>query len=69
VGAEPSKHSPPHAMKILKDKSAEYVRRDFPELNKKYQGLHLWARGFFVSTIGIDTEVIKKYVKEQQDKG
>jgi len=64
----PPKHSPSHVMKILKGKSAEYLRRDFPELNKKYWGLHIWARGYFVSTVGIDREVIKKYVKEQQDK-
>jgi putative transposase len=63
----PPKHSPSQVMKILKGKSAEYVRRDFPELNKKYWGLHIWARGYFVSTVGIDREVIRKYVKEQQD--
>jgi len=54
-------------MKILNGKRAEYLRRDFPELNKKYWGLHICARGYFVSTVGIDREVIKKYVKEQQD--
>jgi putative transposase len=63
----PPKRSPSQVMKILKGKSAEYVRRDFPELKKKSWGLHIWARGYFVSTIGIDREVIRKYVKEQQD--
>ena len=63
----PPKHSPSHVMKILKGKSAEYLRRDFPKLSKKYWGLHIWAREYFVSTVGIDREVIKKYVKEQQD--
>ena len=32
----PPKHSPSHVMKILKGKSAEYLRKDFPELDKKY---------------------------------
>ena len=63
----PPKHSPSHVMKILKGKSAEYLRRDYPELNKKYWGLHIWARGYFVSTVGIDRDVIRNYVKEQQD--
>jgi putative transposase len=63
----PPKHSPSHVMKILKGKSAEYLRRDYRELNKKYWGLHIWARGYFVSTVGIDRDVIRKYVKEQQD--
>lgn len=61
----PPKYSPAHVMKILKGKSAEYLRRDFPELGKKYWGLHMWARGYFVSTVGIDSATIQKYVKEQ----
>jgi putative transposase len=63
----PPKYSPAHVMKILKGKSAEYLRRDFPELAKKYWGLHIWARGYFVSTVGIDSATIQKYVKEQID--
>ena len=61
----PPKYSPAHVMKILKGKSAEYLRRDFPELGKKYWGMHIWARGYFVSTVGIDSATIQKYVKEQ----
>ena len=61
----PPKYSPSHVMKMLKGKSAEYLRRDFPELGKKYWGLHIWARGYFVSTVGIDSATIQKYVKEQ----
>lgn len=62
----PPKYSPAHVMKILKGKSAEYLRRDFPELGKKYWGL-IWARGYFVSTVGIDSATIQKYVKEQAE--
>ena len=54
-------------MKVLKGKSSEYLRREFPELSKKFWGLHIWARGYFVSTVGIDRDVIKKYVKEQAE--
>jgi len=61
----PPKYSPAQVMKILKGKSAEYLRRDFPELGKKYWGLHIWARGYFVSTVGIDSATVQKYVKEQ----
>lgn len=63
----PPKYSPSHVMKILRGKSAEYLRKEFPELSKKYWGMHLWARGYFVSTVGIDRDVIKKYVKDQQE--
>ena len=64
----PPKYSPSHVMKVLKGKSAEYLRKEFPDLSKKYWGMHLWARGYFVSTaVGIDRDVIKKYVKDQQE--
>jgi len=63
----PPKYSPAHVMKVLKGKSAEYLRRDFPELNKKYWGMHIWARGYFVGTVGVDREIIKSYVKEQHE--
>jgi len=59
------KYSPAQVMKLLKGKSAEYLRKEFPELSKRYWGMHIWARGYFVSTVGIDRDVIKAYVKKQ----
>jgi putative transposase len=61
----PPKHSPVQVMKVLKSKSAEYLRKDFPELRKRYWGMHIWARGYFVSTVGIERDAIKTYVKKQ----
>ena len=63
----PPKLSPSQVMKNLKGKSSGYLRKEFPELSKRYWGMHIWARGYFVSTVGIDREVIRKYFKEQQD--
>jgi len=63
----PPKYSPAYVMKILKGKSAEYLGKEFPELRKQYWGMHIWARGYFVSTVGIDREVIRQYVKNQQN--
>ena len=63
----PPKYSPSHVMKILKGKSAERLRDDFPELGKKNWGMHIWARGYFVSTVGINNTVIQNYVKEQAE--
>ena len=63
----PPKYSPSEVMKILKGKSAERLREEFPKLRKKYWGMHIWARGYFVSTVGVDREVIKKYVRNQQN--
>lgn len=61
----PPKFSPSQVMKVLKGKSAERLRKEYPELAKRYWGLHIWARGYFVSTVGIDSSVIQKYVKDQ----
>ena len=61
----PPKYSPSHVMKIIKGKSAEMLRKEFPEPGKRYWGLHIWARGYFISTVGVDIEIIRKYVKEQ----
>ena len=63
----PPKYSPADVMKLLKGKSAERLREEFPDLRKRYWGLHIWARGYFVSTVGIDRDVIKQYVRQQQD--
>jgi len=30
--------------------------------------MHIWARGHFISTVGIDSTVIQNYVKEQEEK-
>jgi putative transposase len=61
----PAKHSPASIMQVLKGKSAEYLRKEFPELGKRYRGMHIWARGYFVSTGSIDRDVIRNYAKEQ----
>ena len=54
-------------MKILKGKSAEYLSKEYPDLRKKHLVLHIWARGYFVSTVGIDSDIIRRYVRSQQE--
>jgi putative transposase len=63
----PPKLAPLHVMKILKGKSAERLREEFPELRKRYWGMHIWARGYFVSTLGIVNDIIKQYVRQEQE--
>ena len=63
----PPKYSPSHVMKVLKGKSSQRLRHEFPELSKRYWGLHIWARGYFVSTVGVNSDIIKKYVKSQHE--
>ena len=63
----PPMYSPSEVMKKLKGKSAERLWKKFPELRKKYWGQHVWARGYFVTTGGVDDEVIRKYIAEQEE--
>ncbi len=54
---------------ILKGKSAIRMFIKFPNLRQKpYWGNHFWARGYCVDTVGVDLEMIKKYIKYQDKK-
>jgi REP-associated tyrosine transposase len=53
---------------ILKGKSSFRLQKEFPELRKRYWGQHLWARGYFCSTVGAVTEeLIKRYIEDQEE--
>jgi putative transposase len=62
----PPKYSVSDVMKWLKGDSSTQVFRKFPEIKQKYWGQHFWARGYFVSTVGITDEVIRAYIKHQE---
>jgi putative transposase len=34
--------------------------------NRRVTGLHFWSRGYCVSTVGLDEETIRKYIREQE---
>ena len=53
-------------MGYLKGKLALRLFRQYEQLGKRYWGRHLWARGYCVSTIGLDEDKIRKYVKWQE---
>ena len=53
----------------LKGRTAIRVFNKFRKLKEKpYWGNHFWARGYCVDTVGLDAEMIRKYVKYQEDK-
>lgn len=67
----PPKLSISELMGILKGKTAIKIFKSFPGMKKKpYWGNHFWSRGYCSSTVGLDEEKIRKYVKyqEQQEK-
>ena len=63
----PTKYSASNTIGFIKGKSAIRIHRDLLK-TKKMTGLHFWARGYCVSTIGLDEEKIKKYIREQDKK-
>ena len=62
----PPKYAVSNLMGYLKGKLALRLFSQFEYLGKRYWGRHLWTRGYCVSTIGLDEEKIRKYVKWQE---
>ena len=53
----------------LKGQTSMKLFNRFRELKKKpYWGNHFWAKGYCVDTVGLDAEMIRKYVKYQEEK-
>ena len=34
--------------------------------HQSFKGYHFWARGYFVSTVGIDEATIRQYIRTQE---
>ena len=64
----PPKYSVSGVMGFLKGKTALNLFHRFKRLSKWYWGRHLWFRGYCVSTVGLDEDQIRKYVKWQNHK-
>ena len=66
----PPKYAISNIMGFLKGKLSTRLFQKYERLGKKYWGRHLWSRGYCVSTIGLDEEQIRAYVKwqEKQDR-
>ena len=64
----PPKYSVSGLIGYLKGKLSIKLFQKYERLGKRFWGRHLWYRGFCVSTIGLDEEKIRKYVKWQETK-
>ena len=51
----------------LKGKSAIAIARRFKGKQRNFTGEHFWARGYFVSTVGLDKHVVREYIRHQED--
>ena len=63
--AIPPKHSVSSVMGFLKGKSAVRIHRGVLG-ERKVTGLHFWAPGYCVSTVGLDERTIREYIRRQE---
>ncbi len=61
----PPKYSISEMVGFLKGKSAIKIFDTYLELKKRYWGRHFWAKGYCVSTVGLDEKRIREYVRWQ----
>ena len=62
----PPKYAVSNVVGYIKGKSAIHMARDYGERKRNFVGQHFWARGYFVSTVGRDEEVIRNYIRHQE---
>ena len=62
----PPKYAVSQVVGYIKGKSAIHLARVYAERKKNFVGQHFWARGYFVSTVGRDEEVIRNYIRHQE---
>ena len=62
----PPKYSVSNTVGFLKGKSAVRIHRELLR-ERRMTGLHFWAVGYWVSTVGRDEVAVRKYIREQED--
>ena len=62
----PPKFSVSNTVGFIKGKSAIRIQRQLLG-TKRMTGLSFWSIGYCVSTVGLDEETIKKYIRDQDD--
>ncbi|MBN4079367.1 IS200/IS605 family transposase [Beggiatoa alba] len=62
----PPKYAVSNVVGYLKGKSAIQIARQFGGRKRNFTGESFWARGYFVSTVGLDEEMVKAYIRNQE---
>ena len=66
VMSMPPKYAVSEIMGYWKGKLSLRLFQKYERLGKRYRGQHLWSRGYCVSTVGLNEELIRRYVKHQE---
>ena len=59
----PPKYLVSHVVGFIKGKSAIAIARQLGR-RKNFTGENFWARGYFVSTVGLDEEMVRAYIRD-----
>ena len=62
----PPKYAVSNVVGYLKGKSAIVIARRFKSKQRNFSGEHFWARGYYVSTVGLDEEMVREYIRNQE---
>ena len=62
----PPKYAVSNVVGYLKGKSAIQIARKFGNRQRNFSGENFWARGYFVSTVGLDEAMVRAYIRNQE---
>jgi len=62
----PPKYAVANVVGYMKGKSAITIARRFAGKARNFTGEVFWARGYFVSTVGLDEDMVRAYIRHQQ---
>lgn len=62
----PPKYSVAQVVGYIKGKSAIWIARTYGGRQRNFTGEHFWARGYYVSTVGRDEQMIRAYIQHQE---
>ena len=62
----PPKYAVSSIVGYLKGKSTMMIFEKYSNLRKNFRGHKFWARGYYVSTVGLDEGKVRKYIEDQK---
>lgn len=62
----PPKVAVANVVGYMKGKSAITIARKFMGRARNFTGEVFWARGYFVSTVGLDEDMVRAYIRNQE---
>ena len=62
----PPKYAVAQVIGYIKGKSAIHIARNYGNRKRNFVGQHFWARGYYVSTVGRDEDVVREYIRNQE---